>query len=140
MWLLGVESVASLLWVVALATSVVAGDAEPSLRRADIGGSGSGSAWGVAIAVVATVQLIVALALRYRYDRWPLRAFLIGPIYPLVFWLFSATAALHSQISALVRGPREQRVVWDIPREPLEPAPDTATIAFDEATDRETTT
>ena len=116
MWLLSVESVASLLWVIALATSLVLAVLS-HLFTADIWWLGFGLAWGVAITVVATVQLIVAIALRFRYDRWSVRALLIGAIYPVVFWLFSATAALHSQITALVRGPREKRVVWDIPRE-----------------------
>jgi biofilm PGA synthesis N-glycosyltransferase PgaC len=44
---------------------------------------------------------------------------LIGAIYPPLFWLVSAGAALRSQIPALFRGPRERRVVWDIPRERL---------------------
>jgi hypothetical protein len=45
---------------------------------------------------------------------------LLGPIYPLLFWLVSASAAVNQQLTALIRGPRDQRVVWDIPREPLD--------------------
>ena len=116
MWLLSVESVASLLWVIALAASLILATLS-HLFSADIWWIGFGLAWGVAITVVATGQLTVAIALRHRYDRWGVRALLVGAIYPVVFWLFSATAALHSQIAALVRGPREKRVVWDIPRE-----------------------
>jgi biofilm PGA synthesis N-glycosyltransferase PgaC len=116
MWLLSIESVASLLWVVGLAASLVLAVLS-KLFRAGIALVEFGLAWGVAISVVATVQLLVALTLRYRFDRWGMRALLIGPIYPVLFWLFSAAAALHSQIGALVRGPRKQRVVWDIPRE-----------------------
>jgi biofilm PGA synthesis N-glycosyltransferase PgaC len=116
MWLLTLESVASLVWVMALALSVVLAALNVFLGE-DLGFFAFGMAWGVAIAVVATIQLIVALALRYQYDRWDVRSFVLGPIYPLLFWLFSAAAALRSQIVALIRGPREQRVVWDIPRE-----------------------
>lgn len=116
MWLLGVESVASLLWVIALAASLVLA-VTSHLFAEDIWWVGFGLAWGVAITVVATAQLVVAMALRYRYDPWGPRALLIGAIYPLLFWLFSATAALHSQVRAVVRGPRERHVVWDIPRE-----------------------
>ena len=81
---------------------------------------GVGLAWGVAISVVATLQLIVALALRHPYDRWDVRAMLLGVIYPLLFWIVSASAAVNQQLTALIRGPRERRVVWDIPREPLD--------------------
>lgn len=42
---------------------------------------------------------------------------LVGAIYPLLYWLVSAGAAVSQQISALIRGPRERRVVWDIQRE-----------------------
>ena len=80
-------------------------------------------AWGIAIAVVATVQLIVALGLERSYDPTILRAFLVAAVYPLAYWLIAGLAALHSQTVALVRGPRKQRVVWDIPREPLEKRP-----------------
>ncbi len=86
------------------------------------GSSASGSRWGIAISVVATIQLIVAVSLSYPYDHFDVRAMLLGPIYPLLFWLLSASAAIHQQITALVRGPRERRVVWDVPRERLDAA------------------
>jgi hypothetical protein len=35
----------------------------------------------------------------------------------VLYWTIAATAALHSQVVALARGPRERRVVWDLPRE-----------------------
>ena len=90
---------------------------------------GFGLAWGVAIAVVAIAQLMLALLLEHRYDPLSLRAFLLGPFYPLAYWVLNAIAALRCQVSALVRGPREQRVVWDVRREALEPAPDDAAAA-----------
>jgi poly-beta-1,6-N-acetyl-D-glucosamine synthase len=119
-WLLGVESIASLLWVILIAVGTV-------LSTVTLAVLGSFSlvvlslAWGIAIAVVATLQLAVALEIDYAYDRRSWRPFLVGPIYPLAYWTITAAAALHSQTVALVRGPREQRVVWDIPREPVAP-------------------
>jgi biofilm PGA synthesis N-glycosyltransferase PgaC len=118
LWLLGLESVASLLWVLAFAASiviVVLGVVTGSADRF----FGLGLAWGVAIAVVATVQLVVALGIDTRYDPREWRAFLLGPLYPLAYWTISAAAALRAQTAGLIRGPRGQRVVWDIPREPL---------------------
>jgi poly-beta-1,6-N-acetyl-D-glucosamine synthase len=119
MWLLSLESLASLFWIVALvATLVVA-----ALALA-LGGAGDLFAftvgWGIAIAVVATCHLAVALTLQHGYDPSALRAFLIGPLYPVLFWMVSGAAALHSQTVGLIRGPRKERVVWDIPRERLE--------------------
>ena len=119
MWLLGVESLASLIWVFCLLCSLVLAVLN-LLFGQRLGFFGVGLAWGMAISVVATLQLIVAVALRYPYDHWDVRAMLIGPIYPLLFWLVSASAAINQQLTALIRGPREQRVVWDIPREPLD--------------------
>ena len=115
MWLLAFESLVSLLWVVALAASLLI-----AALGATIGGEelfGFAFAWGVAIALVATLQLLVALWLEHSYDPTILRAFLVAAIYPVAYWLIAALAAVRSQIVALVRGPRGQRVVWDIPRE-----------------------
>ena len=115
MWLLAFESLVSLLWVVGLAASLVI-----AALGATIGGEelfGFAFAWGVAIALVATLQLLVALWLEHSYDPTILRAFLVAAIYPVAYWLIAALAAIRSQIVALVRGPRGQRVVWDIPRE-----------------------
>jgi poly-beta-1,6-N-acetyl-D-glucosamine synthase len=86
----------------------------------DLGFVGVGLAWGIAISMVATVQLVVAVTLSYPYDHWDVRAMVLGPIYPMLFWLVSASAAINQQITALIRGPRARRVVWDIPRERLD--------------------
>jgi biofilm PGA synthesis N-glycosyltransferase PgaC len=122
MWMLSIESLASLVWVVALASSLLV-----VLMGLALGDTfalfGLSLAWGIAISVVATVQLTVALALRHEYDRWGVRSFLLGPLYPLAYWTISAAAALHSQVLALARGPREDRVVWSIPREHVDPPP-----------------
>ena len=59
MWLLALESLASLLWVVALAASLVIAVLGIALGGEDL--FGFAFAWGIAIAVVATLQLIVAI-------------------------------------------------------------------------------
>jgi biofilm PGA synthesis N-glycosyltransferase PgaC len=116
MWPLAIEAVASLVWVVAWALSLilmaielVIGESFPLL--------GFGIAWGVAIAVVSTIQLSFALEIDERYDRGAVFAFLLAPVYPLAYWAISAAAALRSEVGAFFKGPREQRVVWNIPRE-----------------------
>jgi poly-beta-1,6-N-acetyl-D-glucosamine synthase len=119
MWLLGLESVVSLIWVFCLGCSLVL-TLLNLLFGQHLGFFGVGLAWGVAISVVATIQLIVAVALSYPYDPWDVRALVLGPLYPLLFWVISACAAVNQQLTALIRGPRERRVVWDIPRERLD--------------------
>ncbi|MGH3024525.1 MAG: glycosyltransferase [Gaiellaceae bacterium] len=116
MWLLSLESLASLLWIIALVASLVIAVLAFAVGHGqDLFGFGLG--WGVAIAVVATAQLAVALTIEHGYDPTTLRAFLIGALYPVAFWTISGAAALRSQTVGLLRGPRKERVVWDIPRE-----------------------
>ena len=116
MWLLSIESLASLVWVVALLASLVF---TVFGLLVDEGENlvGFALAWGVAICFMATIQMIVALNLERGYDRSIIRALVVGAFTRVAFWLVSATAALHSELIALARGPRGSRVVWDIPRE-----------------------
>lgn len=116
MWPLGLESVASLLWVMALALGLVFS----FISHEPLDLFGFGLTWGIAISVVATLQLVVALALRFPYDRFDLRAFVLAAPYLVFFWIVSACAALHSQVKATIRGPREARVAWDTRREQLD--------------------
>ena len=125
MWLVTLESLASLVWIVALVVALVL-----SLLALVLGFGDEvfdlGLAWGIAIAVIATIQVLVALTLQHGYDPTAVRALLIGALYPPAYWLVNASASLHAQIVALIRGPRKKRVVWDIPRERLEPEPGVA--------------
>ena len=118
MWLLALESLGSLLWIIALAGSLLIAALGTALGGEDL--LGFGLAWGIAVTGIATLQLIVALTLERGYDPTILRTFLLAAPYPLVYWIIAAAAALRAQTIALLRGPRRQRVVWDIPRERLE--------------------
>ncbi len=118
MWLLVMEALLSLLWIMTLVASLIIAVLGVSLGGEDV--FGFAIAWGIAIATVATVQLIVALWLQHGYDRTVLRPLLLGALYPPAYWILAATAALRSATGALLRGPREDRVVWDIPRERLD--------------------
>ena len=115
LWLLAIESSASLLWVVTLALSLIA-TALALLTGAGLGVFGYSLAWGIAIAVVATMQLAFALGIDFPYDRRAAITFLIGPLYPIAYWMISAAAALRCETVGLLRGPSKQHVTWDIPR------------------------
>jgi len=102
LWLVGLESVASLVWVVALAASLVI---------TVLGGRRGGDdplvlvfAWGIAIATVATLQLLAAIALEQEHDRTIVRTFLLAALYPVAYWMLAATAALRHQTLALLHG------------------------------------
>ena len=89
MWLIAAESLASLVWVIALLVAIVLAVLNVIFGN-DVDFFGIGFAWGIAICVVATIQLVVAVALRYRYDPWACARCSSGAIYPLLFWIVSA--------------------------------------------------
>jgi biofilm PGA synthesis N-glycosyltransferase PgaC len=118
LWPLALEAIGSTVWVVLLVVStglvtiaVVDGGGVPLLL--------AGLAWGVGMAVVATLQMCFALWIDIDYDRRAKLALLVGVLYPLAYWALSAAAALRSEVAALVRGPGEGHVVWDVPSEPV---------------------
>jgi biofilm PGA synthesis N-glycosyltransferase PgaC len=116
-WSVAVESVLSLAWVVGLALGLILATLALFVDRPTV--FGFGLAWGIGIAVVCTLQLAFAVGIEARYDRPALLVFLLGPLYPLGYWAISAAAALRDELPAFVRGPREKRVAWDLPREPV---------------------
>lgn len=116
-WNVAVETALSLAWVVGLVLALIAATVALFIDRPTI--FGYGLAWGIGIAIVATFQLAFAVGIEARYDRPAVLVFLLGPLYPLGYWAISAAAALWEEVPALFRAPREQRVVWDIPREPI---------------------
>jgi biofilm PGA synthesis N-glycosyltransferase PgaC len=124
MWMVSVESLASMLWVVLLTVSFVLAVFTAIFRGFGHDLFGFGLAWGIAIAVLAILQLSVALSLEYDYDPTSLRALLVAVLYPVGYWVVGGLAALCCQTVALFRGPQDRRVVWDIPRQSLETSDD----------------
>jgi biofilm PGA synthesis N-glycosyltransferase PgaC len=119
MWPLVLETLASPIWVLALAVSfaltvlsIVTGHSPHILAYS--------LARGIAVALIAMFQLSFALGIDARYDPRALFWFLLGPLYTLAYWLLSGTAALRAELPALLKGPGERRVVWNIPREGIE--------------------
>jgi biofilm PGA synthesis N-glycosyltransferase PgaC len=115
-WPIALESILSLLWAAAWAFAVVLAAIDVFVPSWDTI-AGFAITWGVAIAVVGSLQVAFALSIDSRYDAHVLRAFLLGPLYPLFFWLVSALAALRAELPAMVRGPGKGQVTWNIPRD-----------------------
>ena len=109
MWLVAFESLASFVWVVAWLLAVLLAAIDLFVPSWD-SIFGFAVAWGVGIAVVCVIQVAVALVIDSRYDARALRAFLLGPIYPLFFWAISACAAIRAELIALAKGPADRRV------------------------------
>ena len=119
LWPLVIEGLASLLWIVGFVVfSVLAVVAV--VRSAEAPVIVIALSWGIAVSVVAALQLSFALGLDFPYDRLSALAFLLAPPYLLFYWLISAASAVRSELLALIRGPAEARVVWDIPRDQLD--------------------
>ncbi|HEY2162132.1 MAG TPA: glycosyltransferase family 2 protein [Solirubrobacteraceae bacterium] len=116
LWPLVIEALASLAWVFGLTLALVLTTLDEIVGK-PVALLGFGLAWGISIAVVATIQLSLALGIEHPYDRRAALAFFAGPLYPLAYWTIAAAAALRSEALAVFKGPREKRVVWDIPRE-----------------------
>jgi poly-beta-1,6-N-acetyl-D-glucosamine synthase len=116
-WSVAIETLLSLAWVVALVLALIAAVLALLIDRPTI--FGFGLAWGIGIAIVCSLQLAFAVGIEARYDRPAVLVFLLGPLYPLGYWAITAAAALRDELPAALQGPREERVVWDIPREPV---------------------
>ena len=116
-WPIAGESILSMVWLVLATVGIVLTALDLVSTSLEIRVFEHVLAWGIAIAVIATIQLGVAMALEVHYDRTALPTMLLGPLYPAGYWLLAGAAALRSELGALVSGPREERVVWDMPRE-----------------------
>jgi poly-beta-1,6-N-acetyl-D-glucosamine synthase len=116
LWPLAFEAFGSLVWAVAFGVTIAVAVAALALPSGKTFGD-VGIAWGVALAVVATLQAVFALAIGARYDRLALTALLVAPLYTVAFWMLNALAAVRAEAPAMLRGPTEHRVVWDIPRQ-----------------------
>lgn len=121
LWPLVFESTSSLLWVTAAFLSIIIA-LVARLTPADLPLFGFALAWGIAIASMAMFQLSVGLLLDSHYDRGSRQAMLLGPAYPIFYWMIGAGAAFLVGGPAFVKGPRSKRVVWDIEREESVPS------------------
>jgi poly-beta-1,6-N-acetyl-D-glucosamine synthase len=92
---------AAVFWTFALATGVYgfAGNPIPNF-------------WGLLIASVLVVQILIGLRLDGRYDHSVRRYALWIPIYPLLYWMLSAAAAVRGTLPGLLRSPGSAPVTW----------------------------
>jgi poly-beta-1,6-N-acetyl-D-glucosamine synthase len=120
LWPLVAETVASLAWVLLTVLALVVGTLVP-LFGGGISVQGYALGWGIALSVITMLQIATAVGLNRRYDRAGVFAILVGPLYPMAYWLLNASAACRAETPALIHGPRDRRVVWDIHREEARP-------------------
>ncbi len=82
-----------------------------------IGASPFPNGWGMLIATVCLVQLAVGVWLDRRYDRSVGRAFLVAPLYPLIYWMLMAVITVRSTVPALVARRKTAVARWHTARE-----------------------
>ncbi|MEV6104365.1 glycosyltransferase [Streptomyces sp. NPDC051940] len=116
LWPIAFESLLSYLWVLTMLVAACYGLVH-WIRFPDDSRFTEMLAWGMGIAVVAIIQVLVATLIERRLDPRLDVACLLLPLYPLAFWTINALAALAAQTGGLLRGPRDKRVVWDIPHD-----------------------
>jgi len=92
---------AAAFWTLALATGVYG-----------FGGNPIPNFWGLLIASVLVVQISIGLALDGRYDRSVRRYALWIPLYPLLYWMLSAAAAVRGTLPGLLRTRSTTPVTW----------------------------
>ncbi|MER5257119.1 glycosyltransferase family 2 protein [Streptomyces sp. NPDC002855] len=117
LWPIALEALLSYVWVLTMLVATVYGVVH-WIRFPEDTKFQWMLAWGVGIAVIAMLQIAVATAVELRLDPKLPYACLLLPLYPLAYWTINALAAIFAQTKGLVRGPREKRVVWDLPRSP----------------------
>lgn len=71
--------------------------------------------WGAIIALVGVMQALVGIWLDHRYDPRIWRSLLWLPLFPLVYWMLLAAAAVRGTLPGALRRPRGP-VTWHIPR------------------------
>lgn len=115
MWPIALEALLSYVWVLTMLVATVWGVVHWISHPGDTKFRWM-IAWGVGIAVVAMIQIAVATVVEFRLDPRLPYACLLLPLYPLAYWTINALAAITAQTKGLVHGPRDKRVVWDLPR------------------------
>lgn len=117
MWPIALEALLSYVWVLSMLAATVYGVVHWIRFPGDTKFQWM-LAWGVGIAVIAMLQIAIATLVELRLDPKLPYACLLLPLYPLAYWTINALAAIFAQTQGLLNGPREKRVVWDLPRSP----------------------
>ncbi|WP_328708088.1 glycosyltransferase family 2 protein [Streptomyces mesophilus] len=120
LWPIALEALLSYLWVLTMLIATAWGVVHWATHPGDTKFRWM-IAWGVGIAVVAVLQIAIAVAVERRLDPRLPYACLLLPLYPLAYWTINALAAITAQTRGLLHGPRERRVVWDLPRDSTQP-------------------
>lgn len=116
-WPVFVEAVLSIVWAHLFVLLMIFWLASLALGVEPVGASPFPNGWGMLIGSVCLVQLAVGVFLDKRYDRSVLRAVIIAPAYPLVYWALMAAVTVRSTLPALWQVRRRTLAQWHTPRE-----------------------
>jgi biofilm PGA synthesis N-glycosyltransferase PgaC len=117
MWPVWIEGVTSTFWSHLFFIAAAFWALAISAGVFDFAGNPMPNFWGLLIASVLMVQIAVGLILDGRYDSSVRRFYLWAPFYPLIYWMLTAAAAVHSSLPGLLSSPDEP-VTWQQKRQP----------------------
>lgn len=121
MWPVALESSLSIVWYLLLVLGVAFWAVAAAAGVPNLGNSPLVNHWGIIVIIISILQIVWGVRIDTPNDPGIKRMLWVAPLYPLLYWLFSAMAGVSGAIPGLIRGPRGE-VVWDPIR--VDPDPD----------------
>ena len=115
LWPVYIEATLSAAWSTLLVAGIALWLAAFTVGVYDFASNPIPNFWGMLIATVGLGQVLLGLWLDGRYDQGVRRYALWAPLYPLVYWLLSATVAMRATLPGVLRRPTGT-ATWSIPR------------------------
>ena len=117
MWPVAIEASLSIVWYVLLLLGVAFWVVAAAAGVPDLGNSPLMDHWGIIVVIISILQICWGVWLDAPEDRGIKRMLWVAPLYPLVYWFFSALAGVSGAIPGFIFGPRRE-ITWDPIRTP----------------------
>ena len=112
MWPVALESSLSIVWYLLLVLGIAFWVVAAAAGVPELGNSPLINHWGIIVVIISILQIVWGVRIDTPDDPGIKRMLWVAPLYPLVYWVFSALAGVTGAIPGFVRGPRGE-VVWD---------------------------
>lgn len=118
MWPVALEAALSIVWYLLLLLGIAFWAVAAAAGVPDLGNSPLIDHWGIIVVIISILQICWGVWLDTADDPGIKRMLWVAPLYPLVYWIFSAMAGVGGAIPGFILGPRRE-VVWN----PIRAAP-----------------